>query len=84
MSIYQVIWDPSVYSEVASAWLNAADRLKVMDAVHEIDQILICNPFAGGTELSEELFWVDCVPLRAIYSIDEAAKRVNVYRIRQI
>ena len=35
--MYQVIWDDDVYSEVASTWLDAKDRLAVIDAIHEID-----------------------------------------------
>ena len=82
--MYAVIWDDDVYVEVASAWLNANDRLAVIDAIHEIDQILMRDPTGAGTELSEGLLWVDCVPVRAIYSIDESARRVKVHRIRKI
>ena len=42
------------------------------------------DPNGSGTELSEGLLWIDCVPVRAIYSVDEAKRRVKVHRIRQI
>ena len=51
----------------------------------EIDQeILMREPTGSGTELSEGLLWIDCAPVRAIYSVDEAKRRVKVHRIRQI
>ena len=82
--MYQVIWDDDVYSEVASTWLDAKDRLAVIDAIREIDQILMRDPTGSGTELSEGLLWIDCIPVRAIYSVDEAKSRVKVHRIRKI
>jgi len=82
--MYQVIWDDDVYSEVASTWLDAKDRLAVIDAIREIDQVLMRDPTGSGTELSEGLLWIDCTPVRAIYSVDEAKRRVKVHRIRQI
>lgn len=82
--MYQVIWDDDVYSEVASTWLDAKSRVAVIDAVHQIDEALKRDPKGAGTVLSEGLLWVDCRPIRAIYSIDESAKRVKVHRIRQI
>ena len=82
--MYQVIWDDDVYSEVASTWLDAKDRLAVIDAIREIDQVLMRDPTSSGTKLSEGLLWIDCVPVRAIYSVDEAKRRVKVHRIRQI
>ena len=82
--MYQVIWDDDVYSEVASTWLDAKDRSAVIDAIREIDQVLMRDPAGSGTELSEELLWIDCAPVRAIYSVDEAKNRVKVHRIRQI
>ena len=82
--MYQVIWDDDVYGEVASNWLDAKDRLAVIDAIREIDKILARDPTGAGTELSEGLLWIDCAPVRAIYSVDEAMRRVKVHRIRQI
>ena len=73
MSLSQVIWDDDVYSEAASIWLDANDRIAVLDAIREIDQVLLRDPATAGTELSEGLFWVDCAPIGAIFSIDEFA-----------
>ena len=82
--MYQVIWDDDVYGEAASTWLDAKDRAALIDAIREIDEALKRDPINSGTELSEGLFWIDCSPIRAIYSIDDATKRVKVQRIRQI
>ena len=79
--MYQVIWDDDVYSEVASTWIDAKDRVAVIDAIREIDETLKRDP-NSGTALSEGLSWVDCRPVRAIYSIDESAQRVKVHPIR--
>lgn len=82
--MFQVIWDDDVYGEVASTWLDTKDRIAVIAAIREIDQILMRDPTGSGTELSEGLLWIDCGPIRAIYSVDQATKRVKVHRIRQI
>jgi hypothetical protein len=82
--MYQVIWDDDVYSEVAATWLYARDRVAVIDAIREIDQILMRDPKGSGTQLSEGLLWIDRAPVRAIYSVVEAQRRVKVHRIRQI
>ena len=62
--MYQVIWDDDVYSEVASTWLDAKNRVAVIDAIREIDEVLKRDPNNSGTELSEGLLWVDCAPVR--------------------
>jgi hypothetical protein len=82
--VYEVFWDDDVYSDAASIWVDASDRLAVLDAIHKIDQFLMRNPAAAGTELSEGLFWVDQAPIRALFSVDESAKRVRVHRIRRL
>jgi hypothetical protein len=58
--------------------------LAVIEAIRKIDQVLMHDPIGSSTELSEGLLWIDCVPVRAIYSVDEAKRRVKVHRIRQI
>ncbi len=82
--MYEVIWEDDVYSEVATTWLNAVDRIAVIDAIHEIDKVLMRDPTNSGTELSEGLRWIDIAPVRAIYSVDEPTKSVNAHRIRQV
>ena len=82
--MYAVIWDDDVYSDAASIWVDASDRLAVLDAIRKIDQLLTRDPTAAGMALSEGLFWVDQAPIRALFSIDEAAKRVKVHRIRRL
>jgi hypothetical protein len=81
--VYRVIWDDDVYAEVASMWLDAKDRVAVIDAVHKIDQALTQDPYSSGSELSEGLLWIDCTPVRAIYSVDETTRHAKVHRIRR-
>ncbi len=82
--MYEVKWDDDVYGDAASIWVGASDRVAVLDAIHKIDQLLKRNPTAAGTELSEGLLWVDQAPIRALFSVDESAKRVKVHRIRRL
>ena len=56
----------------------------MIDAAYQMDRALESDPIANGNPLSEGLFYIDCPPLRAIYSIDADAKRVEIARIRRI
>ena len=81
---FKVVWEDSARSEVASEWVSSRDKVAIIDAVAEFDRALGADPIGNGQPLSEGLYFFDRPPLRAIYSVDEAAQRVDIGRIRRL
>ena len=81
---YEVVWEDNARSEIAAEFVKGTDKVVMIDAEYQMDRALESDPIANGNPLSEGLFYIDCPPLRAIYSIDADAKRVEIARIRRI
>lgn len=81
---YRVVWEDSARSEVASEFVAGNDKIAIIDATHLIDRALQPDPIGNGEPLNEGMFYIDRPLLRAIYSIDAEANRVDVGRIRRI
>ena len=81
---YKVQWEESATQEVAAEFAAGNDKVAIIDATHQIDRALESDPVGNGMPLNEGMFYIDRPPLRAIYSIDAEAKRVDVGRIRRI
>ena len=81
---FQVVWEESARREVAAEFVKAKDKVALIDATYQFDLALKADPLGNGHELSEGLHFIDRYPLRAIYSIDTAAQRVEIVRIRRI
>lgn len=81
---YKVEWEESATQEVATEFVTGNDKVAIIDATHQIDRALESDPIGHGTPLDEGMFYIDRPPLRAIYSINADAKRVDVGRIRRI
>lgn len=81
---YKVQWEESATQEVAAEFVTGNDKVAIIDATHQIDRALESDPIGNGTPLDEGMFYIDRPPLRAIYSINAEAKRVDVGRIRRI
>jgi hypothetical protein len=41
------------------------------------------NPAEAGTHLSEGLYFIECEPLRAYYSIDDEKRSVEIVNVKQ-
>ncbi len=81
---FDVVWEDNARSEVAAKWVNSRDKVAIIDAIAEFDKALGTDPIGSGRPLSEGLYFIDRLPLRAIYSVDEAGLRVEIGRIRRI
>ena len=81
---YDVVWEDSARSEVAAEFVSGNDKVAIIDASYQIDRALESDPIGNGEPLNEGLHYIDRPPLRAIYSIDADARRVDVGRIRRI
>jgi hypothetical protein len=62
--------------------LAATDRNAVTAASAEIDQALATDVATKGKPLSEGLRVFDAPPLRAVFSISETDRKVEVARVR--
>lgn len=81
---YKVVWEENATQEVAVEFVNGTDKIAIIDATHQIDRALDSDPIGNGMPLSEGMFYIDRPPLRAIYSVNAEASRVDVGRIRRI
>ena len=84
MTCYTVVWVRSAQDELAELWLNAPNRNAVTTAAHAIDEQLAEDASINGTELSEGLRSLFAPPLRAIFSVREDDRIVEVLRVRSI
>ena len=67
---YRVVWEENATQEVASEFIDAKDKVAIIDATHQINRALESAPASNGIPISEGLYYIDRIPLRAIYSID--------------
>jgi hypothetical protein len=79
MSSYQVTWRLEAEDSLASLWVaDSADKEAIRRASVLIDRLLSTNPKLSGTAISEGLWGINAHPLRAIFTVDDAARRVEV------
>jgi hypothetical protein len=81
MKPFDVEWLPEAEDELAVMWLNAVDRPAVTAAQARADQLLARDPDANGRHLSEGLYAIDVLPLRLNYTINRAARKVEVSEV---
>ena len=82
MSRYTVVWLRDAIDELGEIWLSSTDRNAVREASAEIDRELATNAKAKGNPLSEGLRTYDAPPLRAVYSVSDPDRKVEVARVR--
>jgi mRNA-degrading endonuclease RelE of RelBE toxin-antitoxin system len=79
---YTVVWADEATAELARIWLQAADRRAVTAAEASINRQLTRDPYQNGSLLSEDLYRLAVTPLVVTYTIDDAARRVEVSSVR--
>lgn len=84
MSRYTVVWVQSAQEELAELWLNAPDRNAVTLATSAIDRELGENARSKGSELSEGLRSLFVPPLKALFTMREDDRIVEVLRVRSV
>lgn len=82
MTRYTVVWLRDAIDELGAIWLTAHDRKAVTTASAEIDRELASDATVKGKPLSEGLHAYDAPPLRAVYSVSEPDRKVEVARVR--
>ena len=84
MTRYTVVWLRDATDELGSFWLTAQDRNAVTAASAEIDRELASDAAMKGKPLSEGLRLFDAPPLRAVYSVIDPDRKVEVARVRML
>ena len=84
MTRYTVVWLRDATDDLGSVWLSAQDRNAVTAASAEIDRELANDATVKGKPLSEGLRVFDAPPLRAVYSVTEPDRKVEVARVRML
>jgi len=79
---YTVVWLRDAIYELGEIWIAAQDRNAVTAASAEIDRELASDAPAKGKSLSEGLMVYDAPPLRAVFSVSDSDRKVEVARVR--
>jgi len=81
---YTVVWVDSAQNELAELWTDGPDRDAITAAAHAIDQELAIDPQNKGGELSEGLRAIFLPPLRALFTVREDDRIVEVLRVKRL
>ena len=82
MTRYTVIWLQDAVDELGEIWLASTDRNAVTAASAEIDRELADDAETKGKPLSEGLRVYDAPPIRAVFSVSDPDRRVEVAGVR--
>lgn len=82
MTRYTVTWLQDAVNELGEIWLASKDRSTVTAASAVIDRELANDAPTKGTPLAEGLRVYDAPPIRAVFSVDDTDRTVEVARIR--
>ncbi len=75
---YTVDWTADAENALAGVWLDSGFDPDVTAAQARIDQLLAADPHGNGEHRSEGLYRIEVSPPVATYSIDDAARHVEV------
>jgi hypothetical protein len=76
------MWLQDAVDELGEIWLASNDKNAVAAASAEIDRELSQDAAIKGKPLSEGLRVYDARPIRAVYSVSEPDRTVEVARVR--
>ena len=81
MTRYTVVWVRSAQDELAELWLSASDRNVITAAARAIDEELSEDVSIKGSDLSEGLQSLFAPPLKAIFTVSDDDRMVEVLRV---
>ena len=82
MTRYTVVWLRDAIDELGEIWIASQDRNAITAASAEIDRELATDASAKGKTLSEGLLLYDAPPLRAVFSVSDPDRKVEIARVR--
>ena len=78
---YTVVWTPAAEEELASIWVNSADREGIADAANVLDHELARAPAAVGESRPNAQRIAHCLPLGIRFQILEDHRLVRVLAV---
>ncbi len=82
MTRYAVTWLQDAVNELGEIWLASMDKNTVTAASAVIDRELANDAPTKGKPLAEGLRVYDAPPIRAVFSVNDPDRTVEVARIR--
>ena len=79
-----VVGVESAQNELAELWMDDPDRDAITAAAHAIDQELAADPQNKGVDLSEGLRAIFSPPLRALFTVRDDDRIVEVLRVKRL
>jgi hypothetical protein len=81
---YDVRFSLEALDDVLRITMASQARAAVIQATGQLQEVLKDNPAEAGEHLSEGLYYIDCEPLRAYYSIDDEELSVEIVNVKQV
>jgi hypothetical protein len=83
VSAYTLIWLSDAFDTLGEIWLaNAEHRRAITAACDTVEQRLAKAPTKFASPLSEGLWVIEIRPLRVMFQISEADRRVEIVAVR--
>ena len=81
---YTVDWTEDALTALADIWLISSHRAEINPAQNRIDRLLSGDPHRYGTEVSEDLYFLEVSPLRVQFEIAEQEHLVSIVHVREV
>ncbi len=81
---YDVVLSMDAVEDVLRIAMASGAKSKVINASQQIQEALRSDPVATGKHLSEGLYFIDCEPLRAFFTIDFDEMSVEIVNVKQM
>jgi hypothetical protein len=81
---YDVVLSIDAVEDVLRIAMASGEKSQVIHASRQIQEGLRSEPAAAGDHLSEGLYFLDCGPLRAFYTIDVEETVVEIVHVKRL
>ena len=81
---YDVFLSLEAVEDVLRITIASETKAVIVDAAKRIQEALILHPRNAGNHLSEGLYFVDCDPLRAFFTVDDDNGEVEIVNVRHL
>jgi hypothetical protein len=83
MTRFTVVWHQRAQDELATLWIEAADRRAVVGAAGEIDRYLAVDAESKGTPIVDVIRQLTIPPLRILFAVSEPDRMVRVLLVER-
>jgi hypothetical protein len=83
MTRFTVVWHQKAQDELATLWIEAADRAAVASAAGAIDRCLTSDADGKGTPIIDVIRQFTVPPLRVLFAVSEPDRMVRVLLVER-